>query len=81
MAVPDPRMATASIPYLAGYALAVHAGTQREQVSGMRMERIEVRLDRKTREKLEEAAAERIGQMEVEDAPEPAELKRQLSEL
>jgi Arc/MetJ-type ribon-helix-helix transcriptional regulator len=27
------------------------------------------------------AAAERIGQMEVEDVPEPAELKRQLSEL
>jgi predicted transcriptional regulator len=26
------------------------------------------------------AAAERIGQMEVEDVPEPAELKRQLSE-
>jgi predicted transcriptional regulator len=26
-------------------------------------------------------AAERIGQMEVEDVPEPAELKRQLSEL
>jgi uncharacterized protein (DUF1778 family) len=27
------------------------------------------------------AAAERIGQMEVQDVPEPAELKRQLSEL
>lgn len=27
------------------------------------------------------AAAERIGQMEVEDVPESAELKRQLSEL
>jgi Arc/MetJ-type ribon-helix-helix transcriptional regulator len=27
------------------------------------------------------AAAERIGRMEVEDVPEPAELKRQLSEL
>jgi hypothetical protein len=27
------------------------------------------------------AAAERIGQMEVEDVPEPTELKRQLSEL
>ena len=27
------------------------------------------------------AAAERIGQMKVEDFPEPAELKRQLSEL
>jgi predicted DNA-binding protein len=27
------------------------------------------------------AAAERIGQMEVEDVPEPAELKRQLSDL
>jgi hypothetical protein len=27
------------------------------------------------------AVAERIGQMEVEDVPEPAELKRQLSEL
>ena len=27
------------------------------------------------------AAAERIGQMEVEDVPEPAELKRQLCEL
>ena len=27
------------------------------------------------------AAVERIGQMEVEDVPEPAELKRQLSEL
>jgi Arc/MetJ-type ribon-helix-helix transcriptional regulator len=27
------------------------------------------------------AAAERIGQMEIEDVPEPAELKRQLSEL
>jgi predicted transcriptional regulator len=26
------------------------------------------------------AAAERIGQMEVEDVPEPAELKRQFSE-
>jgi uncharacterized protein (DUF1778 family) len=26
------------------------------------------------------AAAERIGRMEVEDVPEPAELKRQLSE-
>jgi predicted transcriptional regulator len=26
-------------------------------------------------------AAERIGRMEVEDVPEPAELKRQLSEL
>jgi uncharacterized protein (DUF1778 family) len=78
----------------------------------MRTERIEVRLDPETREKLEEvaaargssvselvrdliershegevastarlAAAERIGRMEVEDVPEPAELKRQLSEL
>jgi hypothetical protein len=27
------------------------------------------------------AAAEKIGRMEVEDVPEPAELKRQLSEL
>ena len=27
------------------------------------------------------AAAERIGQMEVQDVPEPAELKRQLSQL
>ena len=27
------------------------------------------------------AAVERIGQMEVQDVPEPAELKRQLSEL
>jgi uncharacterized protein (DUF1778 family) len=27
------------------------------------------------------AAAERIGRMEVEDVPEPAELKRQLSEI
>ena len=27
------------------------------------------------------AAAERIGRMEVEDVPKPAELKRQLSEL
>ena len=27
------------------------------------------------------AAAERIGRMEVKDVPEPAELKRQLSEL
>jgi uncharacterized protein (DUF1778 family) len=27
------------------------------------------------------AAAERIGCMEIEDVPEPAELKRQLSEL
>ena len=27
------------------------------------------------------AAAERIGQMEIQDVPEPAELKRQLSEL
>jgi hypothetical protein len=27
------------------------------------------------------AAAERIGQMEGQDVPEPAELKRQLSEL
>jgi hypothetical protein len=77
----------------------------------MRTERVEVRLDPKTRLKLEEvaaargtsvselvrsliersheeevagaarlAAAERIGRMEVEDVPEPSELKRQLSE-
>jgi Arc/MetJ-type ribon-helix-helix transcriptional regulator len=77
----------------------------------MRTERVEVRLDPKTRGKLEEvvaargssvselvrsliersheeevagaarlAAAERIGRMEVENVPEPAELKRQLSE-
>jgi len=77
----------------------------------LRTERVEVRLDRETRGKLEEvaaargssvselvrsliersheeevagaarlAAAERIGRMEVEAVPEPAELKRQLSE-
>jgi hypothetical protein len=77
----------------------------------MRTERVEIRLDPKTRRKFEElaavrgssiselvrsliersheeevagaprlAAAERIGRMEVEDVPEPAELKRQLSE-
>ena len=77
----------------------------------MRTERVEVRLDRETRGKLEEVAAargssvselvrsliedsyeaevagaarleaaERIGQMEVEDVPEPAELKQQFSE-
>lgn len=75
----------------------------------MQTERIEVRLDPETRQKLEEmaaargssvselvrsliersheeegsarlAAAQRIGRMEVEDVPEPAGLKRQLSE-
>ncbi len=78
----------------------------------MRTERLEVRLDRETRSRLEEvaeargssvlelvrslivwmldqeevagaarlAAAERIGQMRVEDVPEPAKLKRQFSE-
>jgi hypothetical protein len=85
--------------------------TDSELESGMRTERVEVRLDPETREKLEEmaaargssvselvraviehsyeeevagaarlVAAERIGRMEVEDVPEPAELKRQLSE-
>lgn len=77
----------------------------------MRTERVEVRLEPETREKLEEvaaarnssvselvrsliersyeeeiagaarfAAAERLGRMEVEEVPEPDELKRQFSE-
>jgi len=54
----------------------------------MLMEKGEIRLDPETRSKHEEAAraarlaaAERIGRMEVEDVPKPAELKRQLSEV
>jgi uncharacterized protein (DUF1778 family) len=58
----------------------------------MRTERIEVRLDPETREKLEEVAAARgssvselvrdlIERSHEEEVPEPAELKRQLSEL